>query len=155
VSWVRQFSLTIAASVTLASWVYGSPSPLARVPPKLDLMPVMQGYPHDFGEVRTRWPYQTWHASRALRHGLAPRPRTVIAVSPCRGPPQGRARQPRRVNARWSSLGYLFSEGEWAILGAMIHIPSLVDNVKRFATIRLLAPTHHDTSSLQTGGNSP
>jgi hypothetical protein len=52
-------SLTIAASVTLASWVYGSPSPLARVPPKLDLMPAVRGYPHSIVEVRTRLPYQT------------------------------------------------------------------------------------------------
>jgi hypothetical protein len=33
VSRVRQFSLTMTASVTFASWVYGSPSRLARVPP--------------------------------------------------------------------------------------------------------------------------
>jgi hypothetical protein len=26
---------------------------------KLDLMPAMQGYPHSFGWVRTRLPYQT------------------------------------------------------------------------------------------------
>ena len=58
VSRVRQFSLTIAASVTLASWEYGSPAPLARVPTKLDLMPAMRGYPHGFGWVRTELPYQ-------------------------------------------------------------------------------------------------
>jgi hypothetical protein len=39
VSRVRHYSLTIAASVTLASWEYGSPSPLARVPTKLDSCP--------------------------------------------------------------------------------------------------------------------
>jgi hypothetical protein len=44
--------------VTLASWEYGSPSPLARVPTKLDLMPAMRGYPHSFGWVRTSLPYQ-------------------------------------------------------------------------------------------------
>jgi hypothetical protein len=49
----------MAASVTWASWGYGFPAPLARVPPKLDLMPVIWGYPYDFGEVRTRLPYQT------------------------------------------------------------------------------------------------
>jgi hypothetical protein len=59
VSRVRQFSLTIAASVTLASWEYGSPSPLARVPPKLDLMPATRGYPVSIGWVRTRVPYHT------------------------------------------------------------------------------------------------
>jgi hypothetical protein len=58
VSRVRQFSLTIAASVTLASWEYGSPSPLARVPPKLDLMPATRGYPGSIGEVRTHPPYR-------------------------------------------------------------------------------------------------
>ena len=58
VSRVRQVSLTIAASVTFASWVYGSPSRLARVPTKLDLMPAMRGYPHGFGWVRTHLPYQ-------------------------------------------------------------------------------------------------
>jgi hypothetical protein len=74
VSWVRQISLTIAASVTWASWQYGSASPLARVPTKLGLMPTTRGYPGSFGWVRTSLPYQRWHASRALRHGLAPRP---------------------------------------------------------------------------------
>jgi hypothetical protein len=59
VSRVRQFSLTIAASVTLASWQYGSASPLARVPTKLDLMPALRGYPESIGWVRTRLPYQT------------------------------------------------------------------------------------------------
>jgi hypothetical protein len=58
VSRVRQISLTIAASVTWASWGYGSPAPLARVPPKLHLMPAVQGYPHSFGWVRTELPYQ-------------------------------------------------------------------------------------------------
>jgi hypothetical protein len=58
VSRVRQFSLTIAASVTFASWVYGSPSRLARVPTKLDLMPAVRGYPHSIGWVRTGLPYQ-------------------------------------------------------------------------------------------------
>jgi hypothetical protein len=58
VSRVRQDSLTLAASVTCASWVSGSPSRLARVPPELDLMPVMWGYPQDFEEVRTELPYQ-------------------------------------------------------------------------------------------------
>src|SRR5688572_24389577 len=66
VSRVRQYSLTLAASVTFASWVYGSPSRLARFPPELDLMPVMWGYPHDFEEVRTELPYQLWQASLAL-----------------------------------------------------------------------------------------
>ena len=59
VSQVRQFSLTIAASVTWASWGYGSSAPLARVPTELDLMPAMRDYPHSFGWVRTRLPYQT------------------------------------------------------------------------------------------------
>jgi hypothetical protein len=54
VSRVRQVSLTMAASVTWASWAYGSPAPLARVPPKLDLMPAIQGYPYGFGEVRSK-----------------------------------------------------------------------------------------------------
>jgi hypothetical protein len=58
VSQVRHISLTIAASVTFASWVYGSPSRLARVPTKLDLMPVVEDYLHDFGWVRTELPYQ-------------------------------------------------------------------------------------------------
>jgi hypothetical protein len=58
VSQVRQFSFTIAASVTFASWQYGSASRLARVPTKLDLMPTMQGYPHGIGWVRTELPYQ-------------------------------------------------------------------------------------------------
>jgi hypothetical protein len=58
VSQVRQFSFTIAASVTFASWQYGSASRLARVPTKLDLMPAMQGYPHGIGWVRTELPYQ-------------------------------------------------------------------------------------------------
>ena len=39
VSQVRQLSLTMAASVTFASWAYGLPSRLARVPSELDLMP--------------------------------------------------------------------------------------------------------------------
>jgi hypothetical protein len=77
-------SLTIAASVTWASWAYGSPAPLARVPTKLDLMPAMQGYPHSFGWVRTHLPYQVRQASLALRHGLAPRPAFVYAASPPR-----------------------------------------------------------------------
>jgi hypothetical protein len=64
--------------VTWASWVYGSPAPLARVPTKLDLLPTIRGYPDGFGWVRTELPYQLWHASRALRHGLAPRPRMVM-----------------------------------------------------------------------------
>jgi hypothetical protein len=51
-------SLTIAASVTWASWQYGSTSPLARVPTKLVLMPAMRGYPPGFGWVRTHLPYQ-------------------------------------------------------------------------------------------------
>ena len=59
VSWVRHFSLTMAASVTWASWVYGSPAPLARVPIELDLMPATGGYPGSIGWVRTRLPYQT------------------------------------------------------------------------------------------------
>jgi hypothetical protein len=50
-------SLALSASVTWASWMYGSPAPLARVPPKLDLMPILRGYPQDFGEVRTHVPY--------------------------------------------------------------------------------------------------
>ena len=54
--------------------MYGSSSPLARVPTKLDLMPAVQGYLHDIGWVRTELPYQLWQASLALRHGLAPRP---------------------------------------------------------------------------------
>jgi hypothetical protein len=58
VSRVRHFSLTIAASVTWASWAYGSPAPLARVPPKLGLMPATRGYPDRFGWVRTSLPYQ-------------------------------------------------------------------------------------------------
>jgi len=58
VSQVRQFSLTIAASVTFASWQYGSASRLARVPTKLDLMPATRGYPGSFGWVRTELPYQ-------------------------------------------------------------------------------------------------
>jgi hypothetical protein len=58
VSQVRHFSLTIAASVTWASWEYGSPAPLARFPTELDLMPIMRGYPLDFGWVRTELPYQ-------------------------------------------------------------------------------------------------
>jgi hypothetical protein len=49
---------TIAASVTWASWGYGSPAPLARVSTELDLMPAMRGYPHSFGWVRTELPYQ-------------------------------------------------------------------------------------------------
>jgi hypothetical protein len=69
-----QNSLTIAASVTWASWGYGSPASLARIPTKLDLMPAMQGYPHSFGWVRPELPYQLWQTSFALRHGLAPRP---------------------------------------------------------------------------------
>jgi hypothetical protein len=81
VSRVRHISLTIAASVTWASWGYGSPSPLARVPTKLDLMPAMQGYPHSFGWVRTHLPYQVRQASLALRHGLAPRPMGFMSVS--------------------------------------------------------------------------
>ena len=39
VSRVRQVSLALSASVTLASWGCGSPVPLARVHAKLDLMP--------------------------------------------------------------------------------------------------------------------
>jgi hypothetical protein len=58
VSWVRPISLTIAASVTFASWQHGSASPLARVPTKLDLMPLIGGYPYQFGWVRTELPYQ-------------------------------------------------------------------------------------------------
>ncbi len=58
VSRVRQFSLTIAASVTFASWQYGSASRLARVPTKLDLMPAYGGYPVRIGWVRTELPYQ-------------------------------------------------------------------------------------------------
>ena len=58
VSRVRHFSLTLAASVTWASWAYGSPSPLARVPTKLDLMPALRGYPEGIGWVRTELPYQ-------------------------------------------------------------------------------------------------
>ena len=71
----------MAASVTWASWVYGSPAPLARVPPKLDLMPAMRGYPYGFGEVRTELPYQLWQTLFALRHGLAPRPDPFKAAS--------------------------------------------------------------------------
>ena len=56
---VRQYSLTVAASVTFASWEYGSPSRLARVPTKLDLMPTARGYPDSIGWVRTRVPYHT------------------------------------------------------------------------------------------------
>jgi hypothetical protein len=59
VSRVRHYSLTIAASVTFASWVYGSPSRLARVPTELDLMPAVWGYPHSIGWVRPRVPYHT------------------------------------------------------------------------------------------------
>jgi hypothetical protein len=81
VSRVRHLGLTIAASVAFASWAYGSPSRLARVPTELDLMPTVQGYLRRFGWVRTRLPYQTWRASLALRHGLAPRPYNVIGVS--------------------------------------------------------------------------
>jgi hypothetical protein len=44
-------SLTIAASVTFASWAYDSPSRLARVPTKLDLMPALWGYPQSLGWV--------------------------------------------------------------------------------------------------------
>jgi hypothetical protein len=50
-------SLTLAASVTWASWAYGSPAPLARVPTKLDLMPALRGYPGSVGWVRTHVPY--------------------------------------------------------------------------------------------------
>src|SRR5687768_6506852 len=57
VSRVRHFSLTLAASVTFASWQYGSASRLARVPTKLDLMPAIRGYPDRVGWVRTRLPY--------------------------------------------------------------------------------------------------
>jgi hypothetical protein len=64
--------------VTWASWGYGSPAPLARVPTKLGLMPAVRGYPHNFGWVRTELPYQLWQTSFALRHGLAPRPDMVI-----------------------------------------------------------------------------
>jgi hypothetical protein len=81
VSRVRHNSLTIAASVTWASWEYGSPAPLARVPTKLGLMPATWGYPRDFGWVRTELPYQLWQTSFALRHGLAPRPSVIILVS--------------------------------------------------------------------------
>ena len=56
VSRVRQVSLTLAASVTFASWAYGSPSRLARVPTELDLMPAIRGYSGGFGWVRTRLP---------------------------------------------------------------------------------------------------
>jgi hypothetical protein len=80
VSRVHQFRFTIAASVTWASWAYGSPAPLARVPTKLGLMPAAGGYSYGIGWVRTRLPYQTWHASRALRHGLAPRPHALTAL---------------------------------------------------------------------------
>ena len=59
VSRVRQCSLTISASATFAYWVYGSPSRLARVPTKLDLMPASRGYPAGIEWVRTRLPYQT------------------------------------------------------------------------------------------------
>ncbi len=59
VSRVRHISLTIAASVTFASWVYGSPARLARVPTKLDLMPTIGGYSYGFGWVRTGLPYQS------------------------------------------------------------------------------------------------
>jgi hypothetical protein len=59
VSRVRHIRLTIAASVTFASWVYGSPSRLARVPTKLNLMPAVGGYSYGIGWVRTRLPYQT------------------------------------------------------------------------------------------------
>jgi hypothetical protein len=58
VSRVQQFSFTLAASVTFASWQYGSASRLARVPTKLGLMPAVRGYPHSFGWVRTELPYQ-------------------------------------------------------------------------------------------------
>ena len=58
VSRVRQYSLTIAASVTWASWRYGSSAPLARVPTELDLMPNTRGYSGIFGWVRTHLPYQ-------------------------------------------------------------------------------------------------
>jgi hypothetical protein len=78
VSRVRHTSLTLAASVTWASWEYGSPAPLARVPTKLDLMPAMQGYPQGFGWVRTSLPYQRWCTSCTLRHGLAPRPLSTM-----------------------------------------------------------------------------
>jgi hypothetical protein len=81
VSRVRQISLTIAASVTWASWRYGSSAPLARVPTELDLMPATRGYPDRFGWVRTELPYQLWQTSFALRHGLAPRPVSIIESS--------------------------------------------------------------------------
>jgi hypothetical protein len=42
VSQVRQFSFTIAASVMFASWVYGSPSRLARVPLSLISCPLSE-----------------------------------------------------------------------------------------------------------------
>ena len=58
VSRVRHISLTIAASVTFASWQYGSASRLARVPTKLALMPAVGGYSYSIGWVRTRLPYQ-------------------------------------------------------------------------------------------------
>jgi hypothetical protein len=74
VSRVRQLSLALSASVTWASWGCGSPAPLARVPAKLDLMPAVRGYPHSFGRVRTRLPYQPRRAMLAWRRGLAPRP---------------------------------------------------------------------------------
>jgi hypothetical protein len=37
-------------------WLARTPHPC---PPKLDLMPTIRGYPHGFGWVRTRLPYQT------------------------------------------------------------------------------------------------
>jgi len=82
VSWVRQISLTLAASVTFASWQYGSASRLARVPTELDLMPAVRGYASSFGWVRTPLPYQMWQTSFALRHGLAPRPVCCIVHLP-------------------------------------------------------------------------
>jgi hypothetical protein len=82
VSQVRQISLPIAASVTWASWEYGSPAPLVRVPTKLDLMPATKGYPDRFGWVRTELPYQLWQTSFALRHGLSPRPHRLTSGTP-------------------------------------------------------------------------
>jgi hypothetical protein len=74
VSQVRQFSLTLAASVTWASWGYGSPAPLARVPTKLDLMPTARGLSsrHRVGQDAPALPGATSFACITTRPSAAP-----------------------------------------------------------------------------------
>jgi hypothetical protein len=74
VSRVRQVSLALSASVTLASWGCGSPAPLARVPAKLDLMPAVRGYPHRFGTGKDKVALSTLtsYARMATRPSAAP-----------------------------------------------------------------------------------